>query len=107
VGVNTPNFSPTTTMTGSTSAKVASRNEVMTSARVARCAGWMFSLRTSHHQVSHRPAPSIRPGTMPAMNSLEIDTLAATPKTTKPMLGGMTGAMMLAADSRPAERARS
>ena len=44
---------------------------------------------------------------MPAMNSFEIETLAATPKTTKPMLGGMIGAMMLAADSSPAERAGS
>ena len=44
---------------------------------------------------------------MPAMNSLEIETLAATPKITKPMLGGMMGAMMLAAESSPAERARS
>ena len=42
---------------------------------------------------------------MPAMNSLEIETLAATPKTTKPMLGGMIGAMIEAADNRPAERA--
>ena len=44
------------------------------------------------------------PGAMPAMKSLEIETLAATPKITKPMLGGMMGAMMLADASRPAER---
>src|SRR4051794_37213464 len=105
VGVNTPNFRPTTTISGSTSAKVASFSETSTSARVALGAASIFSLRTSHHHVIHRAAPSIRPGTMPAMNSLEIDTLAATPNTTKPMLGGMMGAMMLAADSRPAERA--
>ena len=47
------------------------------------------------------------PGTIPAMNSLEMDTLPATPKITKPMLGGMTGAMMLADAINPAERARS
>ena len=47
------------------------------------------------------------PGKMPAMNSLEIDTLAATPKITKPMLGGMIGAMMPADAIRPAERPRS
>ncbi|MOA32131.1 hypothetical protein D3C78_1533230 [compost metagenome] len=46
------------------------------------------------------------PGTMPAMNSLEIDTPEATPKTMKPMLGGMIGAMMPPAAIRPAERSR-
>jgi hypothetical protein len=44
---------------------------------------------------------------MPAKNSLDTDTLAATPKITKPMEGGITGAMMLAAESKPAERAGS
>ncbi|MGY4326777.1 hypothetical protein ACVWWG_001194 [Bradyrhizobium sp. LB7.2] len=39
---------------------------------------------------------------MPARNSLEIDTLAATPKMTKPMLGGMTGPMTPPAATRPA-----
>ena len=36
-----------------------------------------------------------------------MDTLAATPKITNAMLGGMTGAMMLAEASKPAERALS
>ena len=53
--------------------------------RLARGGGSMFSLRTTHHQVKHSATPSIRPGTMPAMNSLEIETLAATPKMTKPI----------------------
>ena len=44
---------------------------------------------------------------MPAKNNFEIETLAATPKTTKPMLGGMIGAMMPADAIRPAERALS
>ena len=44
---------------------------------------------------------------MPARNNFEIDTLAATPKITNPIDGGMTGAMMLAADSKPADRALS
>ena len=47
------------------------------------------------------------PGTIPAMKSLEMDTLPATPKITKPMLGGITGAMMPAEAIRPADRARS
>ncbi len=34
------------------------------------------------------------PGTIPARNSFEIDKPAATPKTMKPMLGGMIGPMM-------------
>ena len=41
------------------------------------------------------------------MNSLEMDTLAATPKITKPIDGGMMGAMMLADANKPAERALS
>ena len=44
---------------------------------------------------------------MPARNSLEIDTLAATPKITKPMLGGMIGPMTPQAAIRPPERALS
>ena len=107
VGVNTPNLSPPTTIAGSTRAKVASLRDFSTSTRLARGAASIFSLRTSHHQVSHSAAPSMMPGAMPARNSLEIDTLAATPNTTKPMEGGMMGAMMLAEASRPAERALS
>ncbi len=38
---------------------------------------------------------------MPARNSLVIETLAATPKMTKPMEGGMMGAMMPALAIRP------
>ena len=44
---------------------------------------------------------------MPARNSLVIETLAATPKITKPIDGGMTGAMMPAAAIRPPDRALS
>ena len=51
--------------------------------------------------------PISRPGTMPAMNSLLIDTLAATPKITKPIDGGMIGAMMPAEAIRPPARALS
>ena len=39
---------------------------------------------------------------MPARNNFEIETPAATPKMTKPMLGGITGAMMPPAATRPA-----
>ena len=44
---------------------------------------------------------------MPAMNSFEIETFAATPKTTNPMLGGITGAMIPAEAIKPADRALS
>ena len=47
------------------------------------------------------------PGTMPARNSLVIDTPPTTPNTTKPMLGGITGPMMPEAAMRPPERALS
>ncbi|MCY1251304.1 hypothetical protein D9M72_650490 [compost metagenome] len=52
--------------------------------------------------MSDRPIST--PGTMPAMNSFEIETLAATPKTMKAIEGGMTGAMTPPAAIRPAER---
>ena len=107
VGVNTPNFRPTTTITGNTRAKVASLKAAATSERVLRGGTGTFSRRANHHQVIHSEAPNIKPGTIPAMNSLEMDTLAATPKITNAMLGGMTGAMMLAEASKPAERALS
>ena len=102
-----PNFRPNTTITGSTSAQVDSRRATMTSALLLRLGAWTTSLRASHHQVSHRETPSSTPGTMPARKSLEIDTLADTPKITNAMLGGITGAMMPAEAIRPAERALS
>ena len=74
---------------------------------LARGGDAIVSLRTSHHQVMTSETASISPGKMPAKNSFEIETLAATPKTTKLMLGGMIGAMMPAEAIRPAERARS
>ena len=107
VGVNTPNFRPNTMMKGSTKAQVARRSASTTSAAVLRGGGTTTSLRTRYHQVNTSDTASQMPGKMPAMNSLEIDTLAATPKMTKAMLGGMMGAMMPAEAIRPAERALS
>ena len=63
----------------------------------------MASLRTNHHQVTTKAKANHTPGKMPAMNSLEIDTPPATPKTTKPILGGMMGAMMPPAAINPAD----
>ena len=62
----------------------------------------IFSPRATHHQAAQSPTPSIRPGKIPARNNLEIETPPATPNSTKPMLGGMTGAMMPPAATRPA-----
>jgi hypothetical protein len=52
------------------------------------------SSRGDHVPGDAEATPISRPGTMPARKSLVIETPAATPKTTKPIEGGMTGAMM-------------
>src|SRR5207342_3531866 len=80
VGVNTPNFKPTMTMTGRTSAQVDSFSAWMRSGQVALGGGTMSSLLATRYHVTAMPSPISSPGTMPAKNSLEIDTLAATPK---------------------------
>jgi hypothetical protein len=69
-----------------------------------RGAACTFSRRASHHQVRPMAAPIRMPGTMPARNSLVMETLPATPKMIMPMEGGMMGAMMPPAAMRPAER---
>ena len=46
----------------------------------------------------------ITPGTMPAMNSLVIDTPPVTPNRMKPIDGGMIGAMMPPHEISPHER---
>lgn len=70
-------------------------------------AGRTFSRLATHHQVMPMAKPIMTPGTMPARNSLVMDTLAATPKMMKPMEGGITGAMMPPAAISPAERPTS
>ena len=107
VGVNTPNFKPNTTINGKTKAQVASRKAWPISPKDFRGGTLTTSVRANHHQVTHKAAPSMMPGTIPAMNNLVIETLPATPKMTKPILGGMTGAMMPAEAMSPADRERS
>src|ERR1700712_1474599 len=97
-----PKRRPTTMMAGSIKDHKLSMTALAISKNEARGGGVRFSLRTPHHQETHNPTPSIRPGKIPARNSFEIETPAATPKMTKPMLGGMTGAMMPPAATRPA-----
>src|SRR3954447_18646082 len=97
-----PKRRPTMMMAGSIKAQKPSITALAISVNDARGGGVRFSLRTTHHQEKHSPTPSIRPGTIPARNNFEIETPAATPKITKPMLGGITGAMMPPAATRPA-----
>src|SRR3954468_13380625 len=102
VGVKIPNRRPTIMMAGSISAQKPSITALATSEKDARGGGVRFSFRTTHHHETHKPAPSKSPGTIPARKSLVIETLAATPKMTKPMLGGITGAIIPPAATRPA-----
>src|SRR3954467_246613 len=99
-----PKRRPTTMMTGSINAQKPSTTALTISDHEARGGGVRVSFRTTHAQARQSPAPSSSPGTIPARNSFEIETPAATPKITKPMLGGITGAMMPPAAPRtPAE----
>src|SRR5262249_19193007 len=94
-------------ISGSPIAQPDSRSAFRISASDLRGGLGMASRRLSHHHVAQSDAPISRPGTIPARNSFVIDTLAATPKITKPIDGGMIGAMMPPAAIRPAERALS
>ena len=90
---------------GMISAQPPSSAAARTSFQLLRGRGSSLSLRITHAQASRMLIPIIRPGTMPAMNSLVIDTCATTPNMTKAMLGGITGAMIPPAAIKPAERA--
>ena len=70
-------------------------------------AGRTFSRLATIHQVMPIASPISKPGTMPARNSLVIDTLPATPKMISPMDGGITGAMMPPEAIRPDARPTS
>ena len=69
VGVKTPNFNPTMTMTGNTSAHVDSFSACIRSGQVALGAGLMFSFFAVKYQVIAIATPISKPGTMPARNS--------------------------------------
>ena len=92
-------------MTGMPSAQAARADGASGVLASAAAAGFRpSSLRATISQVMISDTPISTPGTMPAMNSLVIETLAATPKMMKAIDGGMTGAMMPPAAIRPAER---
>ncbi len=103
VGVKMPNLSPKMMMPGSASAHEPSTTARTTSRDDTLGGGTMSSFRASHHHATARPAPIRMPGTMPARNSFEIDSPAATPKTMKPIDGGMIGPMIPPAAIRPAD----
>src|SRR5690348_428460 len=88
VGVKMPNLSPKMMMAGSISAHTPSTSDRIISRPLFFGSGWMFSFRDTHHHATASPRPIMRPGTMPARNSLEMDSPAATPKMMNPMLGG-------------------
>ena len=94
-------------MTGRNRAQVDSLSACSFSAVEALGGGVTFSRCETQYQVTAIARPISSPGTMPARKSLLIDTLAATPNTTKPIDGGITGAMMPAEAIRPPARALS
>ena len=97
-----PNRKPATIITGNINAQNPSMKANAISRGDLRGGLAMFSRRATHHHAKQSPTPSIRPGTIPARKSLEMETPPATPNSTKPMLGGITGAMMPPAATRPA-----
>ena len=108
VGVKTPNFMPPMMSSGSSKAHTPRTRACRTRRTSKRCTcTGGASRRAHHHQVAHSAMPIKMPGTMPARKSLVMDTCAATPKTTKPMDGGMMGAMMPPAAISPEERPTS
>ena len=108
VGVNTPAFMPPMITTGNAKAHRPSRTawrKRAPSNRRPSVGGASFLAHKA--QVIHRATPINSPGTIPAKNSLVMDTPPATPKITKPIDGGMMGAMIPPEAIRPAERALS
>ena len=92
---------------GNTSASAALTRLRAASAHVRRGSTAMSLVRVISHQVQARARPMITPGTIPARKRREIETPPATPKTMKPIEGGITGAMIPPAAIRPAERPTS
>src|SRR5882672_3967147 len=63
-----------------------------------------FSRRATQTHAISSDRPIMRPGKMPARNSLPIETLATTPKMMKPIDGGITGAITPPAAMSPDAR---
>ncbi|MNT39883.1 hypothetical protein D3C72_1761680 [compost metagenome] len=86
---------PPMMMTGSISAHSEPRRAFSRLRQGSRGEGLMLPcLRATQAHTATSVRPIIRPGAMPAKNSLVIDTLVATPKMMNAIDGGMMGAMM-------------
>ena len=101
MGVKTPTRRPPITTTGSTRAGRAFHSACRTSARLLRSSVWKAPPRDTKRHASTSETAMRMPGTMAAMKSPLIETLAMAPKTTSAMDGGITGAMTPPAASRP------
>ena len=90
--------------TGSTSAHSDWRVALRRSA-IVRLGSVTIGSRPMHQrQASKIASPISRPGTMPAMNSLVMETPPVTPYRIIAIDGGITGAMMPPLAIRPQER---
>ena len=93
--------------TGSARAHTALRVSCNRSGRVRLRSTRGLSRLMLQRQARRIDTPIRMPGTIPAMNSLVIDTPPATPKTIMPIEGGMTGAMIPPQAMRPQDRLMS
>ncbi len=91
-------------MTGSISAQILSRKARIRAPGAAFFGRSNCSRRTRMNHVTHSATAIIRPGKIPARNSLVIETPPTTPNRMKPMDGGMIGAMIEAEAISPAAR---
>src|SRR5690606_6100211 len=91
-------------MIGRKSAQSESRNALSRTAPLSLGAIVMpVERRAEYAHTAVRDRPMSRPGTIPAMNSLVTEMLAATPKMMKEIEGGMMGAMIPPAAIRPVD----
>ena len=90
--------------TGNTSAHRALRVSCKRSGKERFGSTFGLSRLMLHRQARRMDTPMRMPGTMPAMNSLVIETPPATPKTIIPIDGGITGAMIPPQAIRPQDR---
>jgi hypothetical protein len=79
VGVNTPLFMPPMMITGMSSAQNARAVRRRRSAMGTGGALVSVILRSTTRHATISAAPMIRPGTMPEMNSAEMEVLVVTP----------------------------
>src|SRR5476649_806527 len=95
VGVNMPVFMPPIMITGNSKAQIASRSDLSKVIKLKGTEGGASakSLRATNFQVMTSDRAMIRPGKIPAKNSLVIDNCAATPNSTNGIAGGRIGAI--------------